>query len=75
MKRLNTHLSYTNSVDPNQTPPAAASELGLHCLPVPFYGKRGKNGLIRSDFDKGSDKFNHPLLHKKQSRTLLTAVY
>ena len=25
-----------NSVDPDQTPRSAASDLGLHCLPVPL---------------------------------------
>ena len=27
-----------NSVDPDQTPHSAASDLGLHCLPVTFMG-------------------------------------
>ena len=35
----------TNSVDPVQTPSSAASDLGLHCLPIPFYGMLGINGL------------------------------
>ena len=36
-----------NSVDPDQTPRFAASDLGLHCVPnVPFYGALGINGLI-----------------------------
>ena len=26
-----------NSVDPDQTPRSVASDLGLHCLPFPFY--------------------------------------
>ena len=29
---INIHLFYANSVDPNQTPRLAASDLGLHCL-------------------------------------------
>ena len=33
-----------NSVDPDQTPRSAASDLDLHCLP--FYGTLGLNGLI-----------------------------
>ena len=28
-----------NSIDPHQTPRSAASDLGLHCLPVPFMGR------------------------------------
>ena len=31
-----THLSYANSEDPDQTPRLAASDLGLHCLPVSY---------------------------------------
>ena len=31
----NAHLSlYANSVDPDETPHVAASDLGLHCLPI-----------------------------------------
>ena len=29
---INTHLADANSVDPNQTPQIAASDLDLHCL-------------------------------------------
>ena len=29
---------FANSGDPDQTPPSAASDLGLHCLPVTFLG-------------------------------------
>ena len=32
-----------NSVDPDQTPPSAASDLGLHCLTISFYGTLGLN--------------------------------
>ena len=28
-----------NSVDSDQTPHFAASDLGLHCLPIFFYGR------------------------------------
>ena len=28
---------------PDQTPHYVASDLGLHCLPTPFYGFPGKN--------------------------------
>ena len=29
---------FANSGDHDQTPPSAASDLGLHCLPVTFLG-------------------------------------
>ena len=35
-----------NTVDPDQTPHDVASDLGLHCLPITFYGFLGKNGLM-----------------------------
>ena len=35
-----------NSVDPDQTPRSAASDLGLHCLPASLLGKLSINGLI-----------------------------
>ena len=38
--RRNTHLSYANSLDPDQTPRVAASDLGLHCLSVPSLGRK-----------------------------------
>ena len=34
-----------NNVDPDQTPQDVASDLGLHCVPMTFYGFPGKNGL------------------------------
>ena len=34
-----------NNVDPDQTPHHVASDLSLHCLPLPFYGFPGKNGI------------------------------
>ena len=34
-----------NSVDPDQMPHSAASDLGLYCLPMSFYGTLGLNGL------------------------------
>ena len=36
-----------NSVDPDQTPHFAASDLGLHCLSMSFYDTPGINGLKR----------------------------
>ena len=38
-----------NTVDSNQMPNYVASDLGLHCLPMTFYGFPGKNGLIAVD--------------------------
>ena len=36
-----------NSENPHQTPRSAASDLGLHCLPMPLLcGTLGINGLI-----------------------------
>ena len=29
---------FANSGDPDQTPRSAASDLGLHCLPIPILG-------------------------------------
>ena len=29
-------MAYANSADPDQTPPDAASDLGLHCLPMSY---------------------------------------
>ena len=34
-----------NSVDPDQTPRSAASDLGLHCCLRPIYGTLGSTGL------------------------------
>ena len=36
-----------NSVDPDQTTRSVASDLGLYCLPCPYYGTLGINGLSR----------------------------
>ena len=33
------------SIDLHQSPRSAASDLGLHCLPMYFYGMLGINGL------------------------------
>ena len=35
-----------NGVDKDQTPRSTASDLGLHCLPSPFYWTLGINALI-----------------------------
>ena len=35
-------MSYANSAEPDQTPRFAASDLGLHCLPI-----LGINGIIK----------------------------
>ena len=34
-----------SNVDPDQMPHYVASDLGLHCLSMTFYGFPGKNGL------------------------------
>ena len=39
------YLSYANRVDPDQMPHFAASDLGLHYLLCPIYGKQSKNRL------------------------------
>ena len=36
---------FANSGDPDQTPHNAASDLGLHCLPISFYGSPDYSGL------------------------------
>ena len=36
---------FANSGDPDQMPHSAASDLGLHCLPITFYGSPDYNGL------------------------------
>ena len=35
--RENTHLTYENSVDPDNLPRFAATDLGLHSLQCPFH--------------------------------------
>ena len=41
-----------NNVDPDQMP-----DLGLHCLPRPFYGFPGKNGLKYTQDDVQNVQF------------------
>ena len=41
---------YANSIDPDQMPRSAASDLGLHYLPCPFNGTLGINGLSKHSF-------------------------
>ena len=36
---------FANSGDPDQMPRSVASDLGLHCLPITFYGYPDYNGL------------------------------
>ena len=38
---------FANSGDPDQTPCFAASDLGLHCLPVTLYRSSDYNGLMQ----------------------------
>ena len=35
---------------------ATASDLGLYCLPIPFYGMLGTTGLIVSGFEPRHEK-------------------
>ena len=37
---------FANSGDPDQMPHFAASDLGLHCLPITLLGSPDYNGLI-----------------------------
>ena len=37
---------FANSGDPDQMPCSSAFDLGLHCLPLPFYASLDYNGLI-----------------------------
>ena len=39
------HVFIANSVDPDQTPRSASSDLGLHCLRMSLYGTLDINGL------------------------------
>ena len=36
---------FANSEDPDHMPHSAASDLGLHCLPITFNGSPDYNGL------------------------------
>ena len=36
---------FANSGDPDQMLHSVASDLGLHCLPITFYGSPSYNGL------------------------------
>ena len=37
---------FANNGDPDQIPHSVASDLGLHCLPILFWGSPDYNGLI-----------------------------
>ena len=49
---------FANSGDPDQTPPSAASDLGLHCLPVTFLGASVAQLDAPSDWRPGGRGFN-----------------
>ena len=36
--------SFTHSGDPDQTPRFVASDLGLHCVPLPLFSREGTGG-------------------------------
>ena len=38
---------FANSQDPDQMPRSAASDLGLHCLPITLYGSPDYNGFTK----------------------------
>ena len=42
----NIPVLYANSADPDQMPHSAASDLGLHCLPMSLLWDARLNGLI-----------------------------
>ena len=44
---------FANRGDPDQTPRSAASDLGLHCLQLSFYGSPDYNRLEWTSFQKG----------------------
>ena len=41
---------FANSGDADQMPHSAGSDLGLHCLPVPFEGSPDYNGLTTIEY-------------------------
>ena len=45
---------YANSEDPDQTPHSAASDLGLHCLPITLLGVSRQQWQIRLKVLKSS---------------------
>ena len=38
LRFIETPVFNANSVDPNQTPRLVTSDMGLHCLPMSFFG-------------------------------------
>ena len=51
------HVFSANSVDPDQTPRSAASDLGLRCFSMSFlWDARLK--LVKKEFSRGSSKLN-----------------
>ena len=46
---------FANSRDPDQTPHFAASDLGLHCLPITLLGVSRYNGLRGKDMLSGDN--------------------
>ena len=68
-----------NNVDPDKTPHNVASDLGLHCLPMTFYGFPGKNGLshvrVGSVIHETSRKLEKLLSFLKMAKTWRTCVF
>ena len=51
---------FANSGDPDQTPRSAASDMGLHCLPVIHLGPSVFNGLTDTEASYMSYNLPHP---------------
>ena len=51
---------FANSGDPDQTPRSAASDLGLHCLPVTLLGNSLSNSFSRTHFARYKIGLNDP---------------
>ena len=52
---------FANSGDHDQTPRSAASDLGLHCLPIPFYASPDYNGQVDENMSVEMVNFYHSL--------------
>ena len=62
-----------NSVDLDQTPCSAASDLGLHCLPIPFYRTQGISGFNMRCFPCFHE-FYRPLRHTWNTDILILNI-
>ena len=55
---------YANSGDPDQILHFAASDLGLHCLPINLLGSPDYNGLMHANNKKAKIKTVHALANQ-----------